>query len=149
MYIYTFTLLCMSSSTSFSMPRKRDTEVKRKEIQTLKLWIIFRNSITCDSKICHTVSHFKSVSHWLKIFLERKGVITSLSSNKTFPYISLIKSLFANKKTVVESQPACLNIAIQHPSFPYCCILRHHILILCVLNFNCSSLGNTYDSITR
>lgn len=35
-------------------------------------------SCTCNSKICHTVGHFKSVSHWLKIFLKKKKTRRSM-----------------------------------------------------------------------
>lgn len=78
---------------------ERETmRLKRKQIQTLNLWIIFITGFTCNSKICHTVSHFKSVSHWLKIFLYRKGIIRPLSSSKTFHCTSVTNSLFANKK---------------------------------------------------
>lgn len=128
---YTFTLLCMSSSTSFSMPIKRDSEFKQETNPNTKLVNHLINCFTCNSKVCHTVSHFKSISHWLKVFLYRKAKIRPLSTSKIFHCISLTRSLFANMNTVMKCHPACLNTAIIHPHFPYNVSLKHiHILML-------------------
>lgn len=118
--------------------------LKRKEIQTLKQWIIFINGFTCNSKICHTVSHFKSVSHWLKIFLFRKGIIRPLKSiANPFNIFLLQNQYLLIRKQSWEHHSACLSIAIKHSSFPYQCTLKiSHSNALYILYFNCLSLGN-------